>query len=60
MQCISTISMIMLWNGTKSTEFKPSKGIRQGDMISPYLFVLCLDKLSCIILKEIRLGTKNP
>lgn len=43
--CISTPRMRMMWNGEALEEFTPSRGIRQGDPISPYLFVLCIERL---------------
>lgn len=43
--CISTVRMRMMWKGEALEEFTPSRGVRQGDLISPYLFVLCLKKL---------------
>ena len=39
LQCISTTSMNVLWNGSKLKDFKLARGIRQWDSISPiYLF----------------------
>nr|KYP52894.1 LINE-1 reverse transcriptase isogeny [Cajanus cajan] len=37
--CYSTTSMQVLWNGEALESFKPSRGIRQGDPLSPYIFV---------------------
>lgn len=35
----------MLWNGEKLEAFKSERGLRQGDSLLPYLFVLCMEVL---------------
>lgn len=46
MQCIESSTLSVLWNGCATKTFNPSKGIRQGDPLSPYIFVLCLERLT--------------
>ena len=49
MSCISTISTSILFNGEAFDPIYPSRGIRQGDPLSPYLFILCMEFLGQLI-----------
>lgn len=48
-QCISTPTFTVLVNGGTGGFFKSTKGIRQGNPISPYLFVIAMEAFSRLI-----------
>ena len=52
MSCVSTMSTSILFNGEALEHIYPSRGIRQGDPLSPYLFILCMDFLGQLIEKK--------
>jgi len=46
LQCISTISYSFLINHSPKGLVIPLRGIRQGDLLSPYIFIICSEVLS--------------
>lgn len=49
LKCISTVTYKVNVNGTLTDSFDAQRGLRQGDPISPYLFVLVLEFLNSIL-----------
>lgn len=48
---VTTASYSMLINGERKGFINPSRRIRQGDPLSPYLFLLCAEGLSALLRK---------
>jgi ribosome-associated protein YbcJ (S4-like RNA binding protein) len=49
MTCVSLVTYSILINGNPVGLIKPSRGIRQRDHMSPYLFLLCVEVLSGLL-----------
>lgn len=68
MECVQTVSFSVLINGVPRGNIKPERDIRQGDPLSPYIFILCGEVLSHLLtqaatnqkLKGIKLSTSGP
>ncbi|CAN1164551.1 Transposon TX1 uncharacterized 149 kDa protein [Linum perenne] len=58
--CMSTTSCQVQWNGGLSESFTPSRGLRQGCPLSPYLFTLCMERLSNLICESVSMGDWEP
>ena len=60
MHYISSSTFSLLWNGNKLPHFKPFHGLRQGDPLYPYLFIICMGKLSIAISYAVTRGSWEP
>ncbi|KAK9921713.1 hypothetical protein M0R45_030213 [Rubus argutus] len=54
MQCIQTVSYSVLFQGRPFGKIIPSRGLRQGDPISPYLFLLVAEGFSALLRRASR------
>ena len=56
LKCIKSVTYYVLVNGKAKGHIIPTRGIRQGDPLSPYLFLLCLEGLNGLIQHAMDVG----
>ena len=60
LSCVSTVSTSIMVNGEALDPIYPSRGIRLGDLLSPYLFILCMDFLGQFIEEKCNMKEWQP
>lgn len=53
---MTSVSYSVVINGEAKGFFKPTRRLRQGDPLSPYLFLLCAKGFTAVLAREERLG----
>jgi hypothetical protein len=56
MRCVTQVRYAVRVNGELTSLVLPTRGIRQGDPISPYLFLLCTEGLSSPLFQKEHVG----
>jgi hypothetical protein len=68
MNCVRSVRFIVQVNGQLTETVIPSRGLRQGDPLSPYLFLFIAESLTSVIkratesndLKELKICRSSP
>ena len=60
MSCVTSVRYAVKFNGTLLDSFAPSRGLRQGDPLSPFLFLFIADGLSVLLNKSISANDISP
>ncbi|KAK1621216.1 hypothetical protein QYE76_026733 [Lolium multiflorum] len=60
MACVTSVSYKVKFNGNLLDSFSPSRGLRQGDPLSPFLFLFVADGLSTLLQDAVDRNTIEP
>ena len=68
MRCVSLVNYAIRINGQPCGQIQPTRGLRQGDPLSPYLFLICAKGLSALLhcaaqrkaIKGVTASAKDP
>jgi len=52
-------SVSVLVNGSSTEEFKPTRGLRQGDPLAPFLFIVVAKDLAGLVRQAIKVNFLN-
>ncbi|KAA3463112.1 reverse transcriptase [Gossypium australe] len=57
LRCITSVRYAVNINGRRGNLFQPSRGLRQGDPLSPLLFLMCSEGLSSLMRTSMKQGS---
>lgn len=60
MSCVTSVRYSVKFNGTLLDSFSPSRGLRQGDPLSPFNFLFVADGLSAMLHREVQTNQIIP
>jgi hypothetical protein len=59
MACVKIVTFSVKFNGKLLKKIIPSRGLRQGDPLSPYLLLFVVEGLSSLLKEQINLGNSH-
>ena len=59
MKCLTSVTYSVIINGSVHGSIMPTRGLKQGDALSPYLFLLCAEGFSALINEAARCQQLN-
>ena len=54
--CLKSATVSVLVNGSPTKEFKPKRGLQQGDPLTPFLFLIVAEGLASLVREATRIG----